>query len=266
MRRGRLFWGIVFVGLGALLLLGNLGLLTARAWRVLWPSLLVLLGVWVLVARLLGRRAVGSETVSVPLGPATSARLILRHGAGELDVRGGARAGQLYDGTFGGGLDHQEKVQGDGVLARLSVPHDVFGGWTAHRWDEGALDWHVRLAGRVRLALELQTGASKTTMDLTGLDVAELQLRTGASSTVVTLPACAGVTTVKVQSGAASVRLNVPSGVAARIRAHAGLASIDIDTARFAKTDGEWRSPDYDEATNKADVDIDTGVGSIQVR
>ena len=49
-RRG-VVGGLVLVAIGAYLLLGNLGLLPPIEWRLVWPILLILLGVWILIRR-----------------------------------------------------------------------------------------------------------------------------------------------------------------------------------------------------------------------
>ena len=35
------FWGTIFIIAGALLLLGNLGVLTINVWRLVWPSFII---------------------------------------------------------------------------------------------------------------------------------------------------------------------------------------------------------------------------------
>jgi hypothetical protein len=91
-------------------------------------------------------------------------------------------------------------------------------------------------------------------------------LQTGASAIDLTLPANAGYTRVDISAGAASVTVRVPSGVAARVRARGGLASVCVDRDRFPRVRGVHQSLDYDTALNKVDVNIETGVGSVDVR
>ena len=95
----------------------------------------------------------------------------------------------------------------------------------------------------------------------------ELDIDTGASSTEVTLPANAGNTLVDIDSGAASVKVSIPTGVAARIRVKSGIASVNVDSNRFPRQDGGlYQSADYPTAANRADITIDTGVGSVDVK
>jgi hypothetical protein len=62
------------------------------------------------------------------------------------------------------------------------------------------------------------------------------------------------------------VTVRVPSGVAARIRIRGGLAGIKVDQNRFPRMGDTYQSADYDTAPNKVDVDIETGVGSVEIR
>jgi hypothetical protein len=91
-------------------------------------------------------------------------------------------------------------------------------------------------------------------------------LQTGASSTTVVLPANAGFTKAKVEAGAAGVVLEIPEGVAGRIRSTSGLTEIRVDRNRFPRQGGGYQSPDYDSADNKVEIDLAMGVGSVEVR
>jgi hypothetical protein len=138
---------------------------------------------------------------------------------------------------------------------------------TPWHWGRGGpLDWSFGLNGEVPLSLDLQTGASDARLDLSDLRVSDLRLQTGASATRLTLPANAGQTRAEVHSGAASVSIRVPEGVAARIRIKSGMAGIAVDRGRFPRTGDTYQSPDYETAPNRVDLYVETGVGSVDVR
>ena len=126
--------------------------------------------------------------------------------------------------------------------------------------------WTLRLSNRVPLSLNINSGASETRVDLTDLNVSDVRVSTGASDTLVKLPAKAGFTKAEVSAGAASIRVRIPEGVAASIRASGGLASTKIDRKRFPRSAGRFQSPDYEDAENKVELRVSTGVGSIDVR
>jgi hypothetical protein len=153
-------------------------------------------------------------------------------------------------------------VSGNEVSIGLKVPRLFFGGFPTFR----PLIWSLRLNEQIPLSLDVEAGANETRIDLEALKIEDLRLKTGASDTRVTLPAAAGMTKVRIEAGAASVRVRVPEGVAARIRAEAGLAEISVDQTRFPKQDGTYLSADYEEAENKADLHLSAGVGAIDVR
>lgn len=268
MRKSTLFWAVILILVGLLLLLSNLGLLDVDIWSLIWPLLLIAFGLSILWGVLFGGPSVETEEVAIPLEGASQARVRVKHGAGRLRVDASAGQDNLISGTFGGGLEHRERRDGDtlNVEMRLSgrAFPDIFFPWM---WGPGSmLDWTFGLNGRVPLSLQVEAGAGEARLDLTELQVTDLRLQTGASSTSLTLPANAGHTRAKIEAGAASVTVRVPPDVAARIRAEGGLASINVDRNRFPREGGLYRSPDYDTAANKVDLHIEAGVGSIDVR
>jgi hypothetical protein len=262
MRRNSVFWGIVLVLFGAILLLDNLGIIrNVDIWPLAGSLLLIALGV-----RLLFRRSFSSpaETrqISIPLEGAEGARLRLNHGAGRLSVASGAAPGMLLDGDFNQETNQKVDRRGKEVDVRLSADIVVF----PFFWGpEDALNWSVRLTRDVPVALDLEIGANEATLDLSDLRIPEVYLKSGANSTDIRLPSNSGLTRVRISSGAASVNLHIPQGVAAQVNSRSGLSSINVDTQRFPKAGQSYRSLDYEAAANKVDIDIEMGVGSVTI-
>lgn len=273
MRRWSFFFGAILIILGVFSLL-QVGLnvlgLAFRIWWIFWPIVLIAAGLW-LISGFFRRSlpSAGREETSIPLEGATEAAVAVHHGAGRLFIGGGlaGAANLLLAGTFGGGLDTQRRREGNRLVVDMRVrDRDVFHyifPWARGR--SGLLDWDFTLSTAVPLFLNLETGASDSRLSLANLQLRELHLKTGASSTTVELPAAGGFTRVIVESGAAAVRLRVPSGVAASIQVRSALAGIHVNRQRFPETAGGFRSPDYDRAANKVDISIDTGMGAIEV-
>jgi hypothetical protein len=117
----------------------------------------------------------------------------------------------------------------------------------------------------VPLDLKVETGASRARLDLADLRVRNLEINAGAADTRVRLPRAAGATSVRAQSGAATMTLEVPPGVAARIKLQMALGSSQVDESRFPRTATGYESPDYATAANRVDIDIQGGVGSVKV-
>jgi hypothetical protein len=261
--RGNLFWGIVLIFLAALLLASQQGWIKGDIFGYFWPVVVILLGVWLLTGALgRGTSAGKAQALSIPLENAHSARIKLDHGAGRLNIQAGAASTELLNGAFGAEVETRTRIDGDELNVKLrNSPHM----WA---WYPGeSLDWDIRLNGDIPLNLKIDSGASSSMLDLTTLKVVDLDIDTGASSTEVSLPANAGNTRVDIDSGAASLILRVPSGVAARIRVKSGIASINIDSNRFPRQEGGlYESADYASAANRADITIDTGVGSVEIK
>jgi hypothetical protein len=260
MRRSALFWGTLLIFGGGLLLLDNLGVITVDVWGILWPTLLIAWGLSLLV-RSTSHKPSRTNRAHVPLEGARHARLVLEHGAGRLEVNGGAEPGTLMDGVFSGGVNLDTHRAGDLVEARLSA--DRMG--MPFGLDPHGYHWTLALNEQTPLNLEVKGGANEVRLNLSDLLVTDLRLSSGASSTEVWLPRQAGLTQVSVGTGVSSVEMRVPESAAARIRIESGLASIDINQARFPHHGGVYESPDFATAENKIEIRVSTGVASIKI-
>jgi hypothetical protein len=273
MKRWSFIIGAILVALGALMILqliiNSLGLAFRIMW-VFWPLVLIALGVWIIRGFAWGGWSGGDvprEEAKVPLEGATEASIRVQHGAGRLTVGSGTDPDILAAGSFGGGLD-VSTARGDGKLSvdmriKERDPGRYLGSWSRGRF--GLLDWDFRLSSSVPMTLLFETGANESRLILTDVQAREIRLKTGASSTTIDLPAHTPHTRLVIDSGAASVKVRVPSGVAAQVKVNSALSGVHVNTARFPKVGDVYRSPDWDTAANKVEISVDTGVGSIDV-
>lgn len=260
MRRGNIFWGLILIFAGGLFLLNTLGIVSFNVWGIIWPVLLIGAGLWVLVGYFWGPSQ-ANEHLTIPLEGAEKAHMQVHHGAGRFDLRAGDETTSFLVGDFSGGVEVDRRQQGNGLFVTLSVPRQAFSFSPAR-----SLDWSLALNPQVALELELDMGANEALVDLGALQVHSLRLSSGASATRLILPAQAGFTQAVVKSGAASVTIDIPEGVAAAVRTSSGLASVQVNTQRFPYQNGEYRSPNYEQAQNRVALSVETGVGSVQVR
>ena len=252
-------WPIAWIVVGVVLLLattGGLGTDPGSLFTTWWPWALIVLGVWFLIGAFVVGGSPLREELALPLDGATAAAVRIRFGGGTLTT-GTAAAGNLVDGVYAGGV--RQRVAGPG---RVELEQDVS---NALPWLERRSEWTVGLTAEAPLDLTVETGASRTSLDLSGLQVRNLELRSGASDTRIILPRAAGVTTVRAETGAASLAIEVPAGVAARIRSRLALSSSQIDQAHFPRVGDAYESPDFASAPNRADIDVRGGVGSLKV-
>jgi hypothetical protein len=264
MKRSSLFWGSAIVLLGAVLLASNLGIIRGNVWVFFWPAVVILAGIWFLLRSTAKNEDVAPTAANVPLESATSAEISFKHGAGRLVLDANARTGDLLSGSFTGGVTADVDRSGATAKVTLHTPTDLIfdGGFP---FGGHGYEWRVGITPQIPLSLRFETGASESKFDLSGLKVTDVTLETGASSTEITTPANAGYTKMKVESGAASVKIIIPQGVGASIHVESGLAGINIDAKRFTRDGDTYRSADYATAANKLDLDIETGVGSVDV-
>lgn len=268
-RKNSLFWGIILVFFGCLLLLNSLGLIAANVWGLLGPLFLILLGAWVILNVYYRPRGgeLPVENVTLPLEGAQQANVRIHHGAGRLTIHGTPTPDTLAQGSFGGGLRYRKNLAGSMLYLEMRPRWNdqvVFGfpwAWPTR----GSYDWTLALNREIPLSLRLETGAGESRVDLTDMHVTNLDVETGASSTDLVLPANAGMTHVRVEAGAASVNIHVPGGVAAQIRVQGGVSSTSVDMARFPRQGHVFISPDYATALNKVDINVEVGVGSVNV-
>ena len=263
MRASSIFWGLAIIVVGVLLLLSNLNLLPVDIWRLIWPLALVVLGLWFLIGpRFMGGNRERRE-LARPLEGTRRAEVKLTYGAGSLTLGALDVPGQLLSGVFEGGV--RESIRRDGDFASVKLEGIGMPVPVVFVGSQGQI-WRVRLSPDVEIQLNLETGASENTLDLTHLRVVDLKVQSGASSTDVMLPVSAGNMRVKIESGAASVTLRVPQGVAARIKGESFLSGFEVDAARFPRVDNHhYESPDYATAANRVVITAEMGVGSVKV-
>ncbi len=258
MYRGPILFPLVLIGLGVLLLLGNLGYIRFDFWQFVstwWPLLLIVLGLDVLIGSLRTRR-VKPRLFALELGTAAQADVAINYGGGDLLI-GKAAPGKIVDGTYEGEVRYEAKPDG-----RVWLKLEPLNWWM---WGPRGNRWTIGLTDAVPLKLSLDGGAANANVDLSELRLSDLSLKTGASSTTIQLPRAAGQTRVHVNAGAASVKLIVPPGAGARIHGNMAIGSSDIDQRRFPRSGSDYVSPDYATAANKIDIQFEGGVGSLAV-
>jgi hypothetical protein len=298
-------WPLILIFLGGVFLLQNTGYLPPNFWVNLWrlwPVVLVLIGVELLLAHrvpwlilvglavvvLIGG-AVGinmgmpgsttepgvTSTSQTNLEGATQAAVTVRFGAGTLTVGPilQPQPDQLASMTYQGPPQMAPQPRytvsslGVGQLEYQSTAHGApnFVPFADGRGDAAQMD--LTLAPTVPItSLTVQTGATDARLDLSSLRVSALDLSIGAATTWLRFPQAAGQTAAHISGGASTLTIEIPQGVAAQIQLRGGLSTVNVDQSRFPQvSDNLYRSPDYDTAANKVDLNIETGVTTIQI-
>ena len=261
-------WPVAWLVGGIVLLMSTTGQLSqgpVDLFSEYWPWVAVVIGAWFVLGAFVPVGRGPTEQLALPLvartgmtltADTTDAKIAIKFGAGVLTAHAAA-PGNLLDGTFEGGVRQHSSGPN-----RVEIEQDMTYGLP---WLDHGANWNVGLTAEVPLDLRLETGANRSMLDLRDLRLRSLALKTGASETRVLLPRAAGVTTVGAESGVASLTLEVPAGVAARIRGRMALGTSQVDQALFPRVGDGYESPEFAAAPNRIEIDISGGIGSVKV-
>ncbi len=260
-----LLTGLIVIILGIALLLGNLGLLRVDLVSLildLWPLALIAIGAYFIWLRIRPQPEPTPTSISQPIDGAARAEVEVEFGAGELLVAGFDKNDLLFESTSLFAVEKSIQRSGDTVRVKL---RRAPGAWLPSTASLHAERAELFLSRKLPLVLRFNMGACRALIDLTENKIERVEVNTGASDITVRLPQVAGFTRAIAKGGAASIRFEVPEGVAARIVSKGGLSSMNIDEKRFPKTADGFLSIGYDSAANKVDLEIDTGVSGVSV-
>jgi hypothetical protein len=292
MRTGRVFWGVFLLTLGAAFLLDRLGVFSLQwhhAWRW-WPLALIAWG----AALLFGNKVVKLVAVVVAAivlalvltamfsfswcdwktgegemakeqmfreeftPGVTNAHFSLDSGAGSFTIEDTTSNFIAANTTTSLGNYTLEKTDSDFRLHLI--------GTHGRHWPPGRMRNHaeVRLNPTPVWDLDFNVGAARVRCDLTPFKVQNLKLNCGAADIDLRLGGGVSESTVKVDAGASSVRLAVPSDVGCEVVIDAPLSSKSI--AGFIRmSKGRFQTENFATATSHISIDIDAGVSSIRV-
>jgi len=271
-----LFWPLVLIGAGILLLLSNMGYLPWQSWNVLWrlwPLLLIALGIDALIGRrsMIGAIISGLLILSLIGGavavvlfaqniPALSnltrpVELHTRHvehplagvERGSVDIDWTSAPGYLRalrdspnliegDVTYRGELIFDVDTRGE--QANVKLDSYFSGPWFGPSGLGGRAEerWDVRLSPDVPLDLALDAGSGSCDFDLVGLQVSDLFLDVGSGSIDLALPS-GSTFDARIDGGSGSLDIVLPESVGAWVVLDSGSGAFRPDE-RFRLVEG----------------------------
>jgi hypothetical protein len=297
-RRDGLVGPVFLIGVGTVILLGNLGYLALNVWQViirLWPLLLVAIGLDIIVGR---RSFIGSlvglvillalmvgtlwyfgirpnagqpitgEKISQALGGARQARIVLDPAVGAMRVDSVPAPDGLIEGTVH--VIGSERVSQDFSVSSGTATYSLqgtggvmigFSTGTGDRWS-----WDLSVTPSIPIDLETSLGAGQTEIDLTGMEVIGLDVSYGVGQTTVILPQT-GDFSGKVDGAIGQIVIVVPRGLGVQIRSDTGLANINVP-ADFQSTGDQYVSPGYVQGSSQNGINLSVSqvIGNIEVR
>jgi hypothetical protein len=124
----------------------------------------------------------------------------------------------------------------------------------------------IELSPNVPLDLDVQVGATASTLDLADLQVARMDVQAGVGELRLVLPATTPRTDASVKAAVGEVDIRIPDGVAADIRIDGAIGDRMIDQARFQPLgDGRYRSAGYAAAAHRVELQVEVGIGRISI-
>ncbi len=300
-RRGvRLFWPIILIGVGSILLLSNLGVITGNPWTIilqLWPVLLIALGLEILfggstgwravISALLGLALVGgilwilivkppipgltfgsgnlqTTNISQPLNGVESARAELSFGAGTNRIYALGDSSNLIEGQLHTYSTPNFGVSTSGNQATivLSPGSSVSIPMVIPTISEET--WDVGLNSAVTYQIDLNAGVGQSRIDLTKLHISGGGIDGGVGTSELYLPGN-GNYRLTINGGVGTIKIYVPSGVAVRAEVNGGLGSFNRLPSMQPAGDNVYETPGFSTAENAVTMTINGGVGSISM-
>ena len=272
-----LFWPILLIGAGVVMLLSNLGYLPWSSWNILWrlwPLLLVAVGVDLLIGRrstlgailsgLLILLLVGGAIAVALYAPAIPTLANLAQPAAwrvehvEHPLDGIDSAAVTIDWTSVPGSlqaldDSPNLIEGDIALtgdlvfdvgvrqgqATVLLDRRIGNTWNWPFGDHPGPEgtWDVTLSPRVPLALNLDTGSGDYAFDLSDLQITDVVLDSGSGVVELALPG-GDAYEVRIDGGSGSVEISLPEDADVRVEIDSGSGSFR-PTKRLRLVKGE---------------------------
>ena len=209
-------------------------------------------------------------------------------GAGKLLVTGGAS--QLMEADFEYNQESwkpeisfdQQDSEGKLTINQPGISDDIDFDLGNNQRNE----WRIRLNDEVEQELECRIGAGETELDLQGLSLNRVDIDAGVGEhtiilTNTSLPEFsldAGIGEVnidlsgtwrnnlraEIDGGIGELNLTVPSDVGVQLDVSGGLGSVDVPSS-YTKDGNTYTNAAYDQAEYRLDIDVDAGMGSIEV-
>ncbi|MDI7275167.1 MAG: LiaF-related protein [Anaerolineae bacterium] len=233
--------------------------------------------------------------LSVPLGSATSAKVEVSAGTGNLTIDRLSSGEQVL---ASGTLEYLEKesppawtVASDGAEAIVTLRRRGIG-WPRFRlpWSacNGASEWRIHLKPDVPCDLTAHSDGGNLKLNLVGMAVTRLSADTGGGNVDVVLPdnaadlgaalktgagnvtleigsGIAGSNTVSAESGAGNVTVRLPVGVAVKVHATSGLGKVIVDSRLKQADRNTYQSPGYEGAADRVEMTLKSGAGNVCV-
>lgn len=194
------------------------------------------------------------EELAAPLGSVEMGRLVFTRGASHLTIRGDPSMDDLFRARFDGKVP-EVGVDGGTVSVKYRPSFHPPAGV-------------ITLSARIPWTIRAHWGMSDVTADLEGLELKDIEISGGSSRLEIRLPRPRTSIPVRIGGGASNVEVIRPANVPVRVRIGGGASELAIDDFSVGSAGGntDWKSPDYDSAEQRYDIEIGAGASKVTVR
>lgn len=290
-RMGGLFWGLLFITIGTLLVLDNLDLIEVSFSNILrlWPLAIVAAGVSMLSLRgyvatlitlLLILGSLGLIVLAAtgnigdePQATSDSATFDLASEVELVEVDISAGAGNIII-NAAEGQNEAIKANLTSNYTSLKSSSELNGNVQSIELSlEGSSSWwrggtsnelEVNFNQSTVYEIKVNSGASDIDVDLSQAKIRELVIDSGASNIDVKLGDIESEQYLQVDAGASSVKIRVPDSVGVQLKFDGGLTGKDVaDLADLG--DGLFESDGFADADKKIYIDADLGLAGFDL-
>lgn len=288
----RIFWGLLLILVGVLVLLDNLGFVDVDYQNIvqLWPLLIVGWGVsllnikgswWSVVSALLMVAILALlawvAIYNVPFGnesaevQSQSRRVDLENNTVDnldVSVRGGA--GTVTVGSHGGRAPVEARLNSD--FASLDVDSRVNDTTQfvevspdgSRMWWSGNVrnDLKVDVSRQLALSMDIKTGAADLDVDLSRTLLQRLSVDVGASRSIVTIGDRVDDVSLELKSGASSMTVRVPRSSGVKVQLDRGISSQNLEGLTDTG-DGVYETAGFASAAKKITIRGNLGASSF---
>ncbi len=208
------------------------------------------------------RSAPVTERQSVPVQGATSAKVQLEMGAGEIELGPGAAG--IVDAEFICSPRLKPVVDSSVASERAyvsvrqpSMIQKGLGGADESRWN-------LKLNDKIPTELRVNVGAGTSTLNLAGVPVTRLNIQVGAGELKLDLT---GPRTTdldaRIEGGVGGITIKVPSDIGVRVKADQGIGELRAD--HFKRRGGYMTNDLYGKTPVDIRMEVTGGIGSIKI-
>ena len=303
MKASHIFWGLLFIGLGLLVLINNFTNIFmdwGAIWK-LWPLTIVLIGLSILVKHKYGKGIIaGLAAIVLAFAIFASFKTASHFVDNDFHIDLGDEPSQKYgtteysetfDSTItfaefnfdaGGGSFNISNTTDNLIYARSE---GILNNYVLTRYDSDSsstINFKMGKKSVFRFGkdyknsvdislntipvwnMNFDVGAASMDFDFTPFKVRNVDVDMGAAAITIRLNDLYPETEVNVEAGASDINIYIPKESGCKIVTDGALSSKHF--SEFKKLDSDhFMTDNFDEATNKVYINIDCGVSSISV-